>query len=309
MVSYHLGWVDDQGRIGRDDSAMGKRIRPALTLLACQSLGGSIEQARGAAAAVELIHNFSLVHDDIQDHSPLRRHRPSVWRQWGAEQAINVGDLIFTLAQLALIKLSTAPAEVINDAIAELNRACVLLVEGQYIDLALADASQCSQADYFAMIERKTAALIATACRLGALFAGAGGIAQESFSDFGRELGIAYQLQDDVLGIWGDDTTGKPVDADIRERKKSIPAVLGLQRTDPRADRLRAIYRGSSLVTDTEVNEVRALLTELEVRAEAERLAQEHHERALAALKATGASGEARTLIESLCQSLLGRAR
>ncbi|MFN0072222.1 MAG: polyprenyl synthetase family protein [Chloroflexota bacterium] len=307
MVRYHLGWIDEHGHPSSSSTALGKRIRPALALLACESLGGSIYAARGAAAAIELVHNFSLVHDDIQDHSPMRRHRPTVWHRWGAGQAINVGDHIFTLAQLALTRLSPADPALIVAALDELNRTCVLLVEGQFIDLALADATQCSQADYFAMIERKTAALIACACRLGALFAGAGAEVQDAFAAFGRELGIAYQLQDDVLGVWGTDALGKSADADILERKKAIPAVLALAQTGPDADTLRTMYASTHPLTDAEVNTIRVLLTQLNVRAGAEALAHEHYEAARAALQHTGASHEARTLIEDLCGSLLSR--
>ena len=156
-----------------------------------------------------------------------------------------MGDHIFTLAQLALARLSPPEPARIVTAQQELNRTCVLLVEGQYIDLALADATQCTEADYFAMIERKTAALIAAACRLGALFAGASADVQDAYAAFGRELGIAFQLQDDVLGVWGTDAIGKSADADILERKKAIPAVLALSLEGSDAARLRALYSGS----------------------------------------------------------------
>jgi len=307
MIRYHLGWIDERGQPSSSATAMGKRIRPALALLACESLGGQADDARGAAAAIELVHNFSLVHDDIQDHSPTRRHRPTVWSRWGAEQAINVGDHIFTLAQLALIKLSPdEPARIVT-AQQELNRTCVLLVEGQYIDLALADATQCTEADYFAMIERKTAALIAASCRLGALFAGASVDVQDAYGAFGRELGIAFQLQDDVLGVWGTDVIGKSADADILERKKAIPAVLALSMEAPEAARLRELYSGAAPLSEHEVGEIRELLTRLQVRSTAEAMASQHYQAALKALDHTGARGKARANIEALCASLLNR--
>jgi geranylgeranyl diphosphate synthase, type I len=307
MIRYHLGWIDEEGRPSPATSAMGKRIRPALALLACESLGGRADDARGAAAAIELVHNFSLVHDDIQDHSDTRRHRPTVWSRWGAEQAINVGDHIFTLAQLALVRLSPLDPERIVAAHEELNRTCVLLVEGQYIDLALADATQCTQGDYFAMIERKTAALIASACRLGALFAGASPDVLDAYTSFGRELGIAFQLQDDVLGVWGTDAIGKSADADILERKKAAPAVLALNMNGPAPARLREMYGATHPLSADEVAEIRTLLTQLGVRAVAESIAREHSDAALRALEHTGAHGNARGNIEELCRSLVGR--
>ena len=307
MIRYHLGWIDERGRPSSAASSMGKRIRPALALLACESLGGRADDARGAAAAIELIHNFSLVHDDIQDHSETRRHRPTVWSRWGAEQAINVGDHIFTLAQLALVRLSPPDPQRIVAAQEELNRTCVLLVEGQYIDLALADATQCTQDDYFAMIERKTAALIAATCRLGALFARASEDALNAYAAFGRELGIAFQLQDDVLGVWGTDAIGKSADADILERKKAAPAVLALNMDGSASARLREMYGATSPLSADEVDEIRALLTQLGVQSVAEDMAREHYREALDALRHTGARDEARGLIEELCRSLLDR--
>jgi len=307
MIRYHLGWIDENGNHSSAASAMGKRIRPALALLACESLGGRTDDARGAAAAIELVHNFSLVHDDIQDHSETRRHRPTVWSRWGAEQAINVGDHIFTLAQLALVRLSPPDPQRIVAAQEELNRTCVLLVEGQYIDLALADATQCTQGDYIAMIERKTAALIAAACRLGALFAGASPDVLDACAAFGRELGIAFQLQDDVLGVWGTDAIGKSADADILERKKAAPAVLALNMDGSASARLREMYGSAHPLSAEEVNEIRALLTQLEVRGRIEAMAHMHYREALDALQHTGARGDARVLIEDLCRSLLDR--
>jgi geranylgeranyl diphosphate synthase, type I len=307
MIRYHLGWIDEHGTPGPAASATGKRIRPALALLACESLGGRADDARGAAAAIELVHNFSLVHDDIQDHSLTRRHRPTVWNRWGAEQAINVGDHIFTLAQLSLTRLSPPDPARIVAAVDELNRTCVLLVEGQYIDLALADATQCTQDDYFAMIERKTAALIAAACRLGALFAGASPDAQGAYAAFGRELGIAFQLQDDVLGVWGTDAIGKSADADILERKKAAPAVLALNMRGPEATRLRELYGASNPLSADEVDEIRSLLTHLGVRPLAEAMARSHYDAAVEALQHTGAREEARSHIEELCRLLLNR--
>lgn len=308
MVAYHLGWLDRDGHPSAASGALGKRIRPALTLLVCESLGGRPEQARGAAAAVELIHNFSLVHDDIQDESALRRSRATVWHIWGTGQGINVGDLIFALAQVGLVRLSPAEPEAIVRATELLNRTCVTLVEGQYLDLAMADITRCTLDDYFAMIERKTGALIALAGKLGALFAGAPQASQDAFAHFGRELGLAFQLQDDVLGVWGDEhETGKPADSDIRSRKKALPAVLALSRIEPAAERLRAIYGSPGPMTHDQVAEVRGLLDNLGIRQQAESMADEAHQRAVTALNATDATGRPAQLLHELCESLTRR--
>jgi geranylgeranyl diphosphate synthase type I len=157
------------------------------------------------------------------------------------------------------------------------------------------------------MIERKTAALIAAACRLGSLFAGASLSVQEAYAAFGGELGIAFQLQDDVLGVWGTDAIGKSADADILERKKAAPAVLALNMDGEGAARLRELYGATHVLSAGEVDEIRALLTELKVRPVIESMAREHYQAALQALEHTGARGEARRHIEELCRSLVGR--
>src|SRR6266508_1306856 len=308
MVAYHLGWVDQDGHPSAVSGVLGKRIRPALSLLACESLGGKADQARGAAAAVELIHNFSLVHDDIQDGSPLRRSRATVWHLWGAGQGINVGDLIFALAQVGLVRLSPPEPEAVSCAIELLNRTCITLVEGQYLDLAMADVTQCTLADYFAMIERKTGALISLSAQLGALFAGAPQPSQDAFARFGDALGLAFQLQDDVLGVWGDEQeTGKPADSDIRARKKALPAVLALARAEPPAERVRAIYGAPQPMTDDQVAEVRGLFDELAVRQHAQSMVDDAHKRAITALDATDAAGRPAELLHALCESLTRR--
>jgi geranylgeranyl diphosphate synthase type I len=227
MMAYHLGWLDANGA-PLATPAIGKRIRPALVVLTCEAVGGAADTARGPAVAVELIHNFSLVHDDIQDRSDQRHGRDTVWKLWGGAQGINVGDAIFALAQVALAELSAGQPR-LAAAVLRLNQTCVRLCEGQYLDLALESAADASMDDYEAMIARKTAALIECSTALGAWAAGASPDTIEACGRFGYELGIAYQLQDDLLGVWGDPAvTGKPNRVDILSRKKALPMMLTL---------------------------------------------------------------------------------
>jgi geranylgeranyl diphosphate synthase type I len=228
MMAYHLGWLDAEGA-PLESPAIGKRIRPALVVLTCEALGGTMDAARGPAVAVELIHNFSLVHDDIQDRSDQRHGRDTVWKLWGGAQGINVGDAIFALAQVALAEHSAEHPRV-ADGFLRLNQTCVRLCEGQYLDLALESAANASFEVYEAMIARKTAALIECSTALGAWAAGAAPAVVEACGRFGFELGIAYQFQDDLLGVWGDPAiTGKPNRADVLSRKKVLPMMLTLQ--------------------------------------------------------------------------------
>jgi geranylgeranyl diphosphate synthase type I len=298
MLHYHLGWVDADFKPAQFDA--GKRIRPVLTLLCCAASGSEWRTALPAAAAVELLHNFSLIHDDIEDGDPLRRGRPTLWKVWGVPQAINAGDALYTMAHTALNGLSAygLPAERILVARQRFDRACLVLTQGQHLDLGFETRSSMTEAEYLTMIYGKTAALIETACGLGARVNG-GEFAQH-YEDFGRELGLAFQIQDDVLGIWGDPKiTGKPAGNDLRNHKKSLPVAYALDRS---AD-LRRLYAQSEV-------DVAAVLIELDragARDYAERLAAQHHQQALSALEATQQDNAATQALNELANQLLNR--
>ncbi|MBI3764197.1 MAG: polyprenyl synthetase family protein [Chloroflexi bacterium] len=237
MLNYHMGWVEH----GQGPVVSGKRIRPLLTLLTCSAAGGAAERALPAAAAVEFIHNFSLIHDDIQDNSPERRGRPTVWKLWGQPQAINAGDALFTLAHLALQRLAERghSAQTSLIAMSLLDETCLRLTQGQHLDMAFESRESVTVADYMQMIESKTGSLIAASAELGALCAGADEAARAQYRAFGLCLGLAFQVRDDILGIWGDSAvTGKSAATDIVTRKKSLPIVYGLERNES----LRRLY-------------------------------------------------------------------
>lgn len=235
MVNYHMGWEGE----GAGSEAQGKRIRPLLVLLSTQAAGGDWRKALPAAVAVELLHNFSLVHDDIQDNSELRHNRPTVWIKWGMPQAINTGDVLFTLAFLAIQDLSeTLPPQDVLLASRILKNTCLSLTEGQYLDISYEDRPTLPLEAYWPMVSGKTSALLACCCELGALVAGAGEDRRTAFHDYGNALGLAFQVLDDWLGIWGDVAlTGKSAESDLVSGKKSLPVLFAIAQKGPFARR------------------------------------------------------------------------
>ncbi len=307
MLEYHLGWRDQGLARLASPAPSGKKLRPTLALLVCEAVRGTVEAARAAAVAVELVHNFSLVHDDIQDASAVRRHRATLWSLWGMEQGINAGDALFALAQVVLLRDGSAMAARMG---AELGRTCLLLAEGQFLDIDLQrDASRLTLAAYDAMIARKTGALFACACRLGALAAEAPPSVQDAYAAFGLELGIAFQEQDDLLGVWGaPEETGKPRAADVATRKKGLPAAIALGRRDP-PPWLRAAYGddGGADMPAALVERVVVELDALGVRAEAERRIAARYASAMGALDRAGPWEPARTSLAGICRLLVSR--
>ena len=229
MMHYHMGWVDAEFQ--PVTLPAGKRLRPLLCLMACQAVGGEAAQAVPAAAGLEILHNFSLVHDDIEDGDEMRRHRPTVWKLWGAPQAINAGDAMFALAFAALQRLPArgVAAERVLAALQIFTETCVALTEGQHLDMRFEQRAQVTVEEYLRMIQGKTAALIGASVAIGGLIGGAPAGADASLRGFGQSIGLAFQIQDDLLGIWGDPAvTGKAAGNDILRRKKSLPLLHGL---------------------------------------------------------------------------------
>ncbi len=218
------------GSFGPRHSLGGKRLRPLLTLLCHGSCDSNLERALLGAVAVELLHNFTLIHDDIEDNSPLRHNRPTLWRKWGLAQAINAGDALFSLAQTAILSLEeTCGLEVTLNAARQMNAVCLHLTRGQYLDIAFETAPVVTVETYLDMVAGKTAALIAFAASLGGLTSKQNFSVLERLSDYGKMLGLAFQIQDDLLGIWGDpNVTGKSAASDLQTHKKSTAVLYGL---------------------------------------------------------------------------------
>ncbi|MBL3667047.1 polyprenyl synthetase family protein [Streptomyces sp. M2CJ-2] len=239
---YHFGWENADGTPAAAGS--GKAIRPALVLAAASALGGPAARAAAvrAAAAVELVHNFTLLHDDVMDRDTTRRHRPTAWTVFGDDDAILAGDALHALA-LRLLAEDPHPAS--RAAVARLADCVVELCAGQQADTAMEgrDPGEVTLEETLAMAEAKTGALLGCACALGALYADAAAADVAALDAFGRESGLAFQLIDDVIGIWGDPRhTGKPVGADLAARKKSLPVVAALTSGTPAASELAGLY-------------------------------------------------------------------
>jgi len=297
MLRYHVGWIDRSLR--RVEAPAGKKLRPTLCLMVADTLGEGWERAVPAAAAVELVHNFSLVHDDIEDRSPLRRYRETVWTVWGEAQAINVGDAILVLAQRALSEAETVPGETRLEALRLLNASCLGLCEGQYLDLLWERESSVTVDEYLEMIERKTARLFQCSAELGALCGGGSADAQRQAALFGQSLGLAFQAVDDLLGVWApEDATGKTAELDLASRKKSLPAVLGLAEPSDEGGRLRTLYGLGRHLTPDETAEAKDLLERMGIHERASAYAQRYHEEAVMHLDHPAVRGRADALIE-----------
>jgi geranylgeranyl diphosphate synthase type I len=315
MCAYHLGMADAEGNpmpAERRALVQGKRMRPQLALLCCAAAGGAMADAAPLAAAIELLHNFTLVHDDIQDRSPNRRHRPTVWRLWGDAQAINAGDALFAAAQIGVLN-SRSPA-VGPDGVLEIarafNRMTIDIVRGQVLDLGFEGERDVSPEAYLEMIGGKTAAIVRFAAWAGALLGGASDAVATHFGAFGEALGMGFQLRDDALGIWGAaEDTGKDAADDIRRRKQSLPVLL-LRRAAVDADRaeLDRIFAAPS-VPEADVELVLTLLARYRIADEVAARVRAAHDTAVTELDALppGADPTAIVALRALIDRMAAR--
>ncbi|MGW0183526.1 family 2 encapsulin nanocompartment cargo protein polyprenyl transferase [Nocardia sp. NPDC003345] len=289
IAGYHFGWWDRHGRPEQHDG--GKALRPALVLAATRLTGGDIGEALRAAVAVELVHNFSLLHDDVMDRDTTRRHRPTAWTVFGIGPAILTGDALVTEA-FALLAATSHPG---TPAASELlSKAVLHLVEGQCADLSFEQRRDVGTAECLAMTDRKTGALFGCAAALGGLFGNAGPDDIPRLREFGRLLGRAFQHTDDLLGIWGDPrTTGKPVYADLRRRKKSLPVVFALSSDTPEAVALAELYYREKPLDSLELITAAQLVEAAGGRAWSRREARRLHEQATATLAEIGGDAAA----------------
>jgi len=233
VAGYHAGWWDAAGRPTPSDG--GKALRPALAVLAAAAVGGAAADAVPGAVAVELVHNFSLLHDDVMDGDTTRRHRATAWTVFGIGPAILAGDALLTLA-CDVLALNAEASRMLRGAVQA-------LLAGQDTDLALERRPDPQIADCQSMAEHKTGALIAAACAIGAVLGGGTAAQIHSLHSFGARLGLAFQHVDDLLGIWGEEAvTGKPVHSDLRSRKKSLPVVAALRSGTVAGTELAALY-------------------------------------------------------------------
>ncbi|MBL8103543.1 MAG: polyprenyl synthetase family protein [Anaerolineales bacterium] len=310
MLTYHMGWTGE----GAGPLATGKRIRPLITLLSTFSSNSKENgeksivinwlHAKSAAAAIELIHNFSLVHDDIQDNSNLRRGRQTAWVKWGAPMAINVGDALFVIANQAVLDLvNHYPADMVVKTASILNDCCLDLTRGQFLDMSYEERNDLSIDDYWPMIGGKTSALLSACTHIGSLLGYAKEEKQEAYRLFGYHLGLAFQVQDDILGIWGDEALiGKSAASDLVEGKNSLPVLFALGKNGKFANRWK-----EGPITVEEVGAVSAMLEDEGGKEYAEKMSEVETQKALSYLKQANPQGEAGEELLRLANMLLTR--
>ncbi len=309
LLRYHMGWQDENGLVV--ESSTGKGVRPTLCLFASEAVGGEWQSALPAAIAIELIHNFSLIHDDIQDGDKERHHRPTVWYLWGHSHGLNAGVAMNVLANRALAPngVSSLPAEKALQVSLILTRACTQMIEGQVLDLSFEQRSTIRVSDYLTMIGKKTAALLESSLHMGAVIGTEDGPIIEAMRAFGTDLGFMFQVRDDMLGIWGvQDKTGKPTGSDIHRRKKSLPIVHALESAEGGArERLVSIYRSDRPLTDADIADVLSIMDDLDTAGFCGSLAKEHGERGLEALAHIELGPKARAECQEMTAFLLER--
>ncbi len=304
MLHYHMGWADEA--LKPTSVKGGKQIRPLLCLISCQAANGNWKQAIPAAAAIELLHNFSLIHDDIEDASPTRRGRNTLWKIWGIEQGINSGDALFAIAHLAmnrLIEQDINPRTVVH-ALRRFDETCIDLTHGQYADIAFETRHTVTVDEYLAMIQGKTAVLISLCTELGAKIADSTPKTVSHFHQFGLKLGLAFQIIDDILGIWGDETIiGKSAATDIITKKKTLPVLYGLSKSN----QLRHLYAATEQPDSSFVDQAITILDQLDAYEFAKQYATNYSQSALKHLEAANPNGEAGEALYDLAHLLLKR--
>ncbi|MFJ5228371.1 polyprenyl synthetase family protein [Kitasatospora sp. NPDC088391] len=306
IAGYHAGWWDADGR---PTGGQGKAVRPALALACARAVRGGPaaphprtgDAAVAAAVAVELVHDFSLLHDDVMDQDPVRRHRPAVWTVFGTGLALLAGD---TLLAAAVDLLGPTPAG------KELTGAVLDLCVGQAADLQFEGRTDVGLDECLRMCEGKTGAVLGAACATGALARGADDRTVDHYRAFGREVGLAFQLTDDLLGIWGDPAVvGKPVGGDLESRKKSLPVVAALRSGTAAGAELAALYRQAGKPDAAAVARAAHLVEAAGGRAWARAEADRRSAAALAHLAAADPDPAAAADLRALVDHLLVRER
>ncbi|MEU6037185.1 polyprenyl synthetase family protein [Actinomadura sp. NPDC047616] len=325
VTAYHFGWLDEHGRPVAGGGA-GKALRPALALLSAEAVGGAAADGLPAALAVELTHNFSLLHDDVMDRDRTRRHRPTAWSVFGANPAILAGDALLACAFESLAGAPSAwppaghapaehgvakrvPAEgVLAEGVRTLSRAVLDLVEGQCADVSFETRTDVDVPECLRMAEHKTGALLAASCALGAAYGGGTPPQIGGLRRFGARIGLAFQLVDDLLGIWGDPAvTGKPVHADLRRRKKSLPVVAALASGTAAGGELARLYLRDGPLPEGDAARAARLVEEAGGRAWARQRARRLKAEALAELDAAAPVERPRAGLRALAHLVLDR--
>jgi geranylgeranyl diphosphate synthase type I len=297
LIRYHMGW---EGK-GSGKTAQGKRLRPLMTLLTIDSAGGDWKKALPSALAVEFLHNYSLVHDDIEDRSDLRRSRPTLWHLWGEALAINAGDALYSLAFRTLAEgHSGSSFSNAEDPVKILADAALALTGGQHLDISFEGQRDIRLDDYWKMAGGKTAALFAACTSLGALNAEVVEQVFHHYREFGRAFGMAFQAKDDWLGIWGDSAvTGKSTESDLVSGKKSLSVVFGLEKSE----NFRKIWFLGPIGVEN-VPEMAELLRSVGAESYVRHEVNFWMEQSLEQLEASGAKGKAAQILREYVEGL-----
>jgi len=286
----------------------GKRLRPVMCLMACNIFKDKIDEAVMPAVGIEVFHNFTLIHDDIIDKADLRRGSPTVHSKWGSDQALLSGDV---MAFVAVECIGQAPEKVLAKTLKLFNRTAIAVCTGQQLDLDYEKKGLVSEAEYIRMIELKTAVLIAAALKTGAIIGEASDKDQDLLYEFGRCLGIAFQIQDDVLDTYGDTRMfGKKTGSDIVSNKKTYLLVRALETASgEKLRKLKKLLEAGNNNPEEKVTEVRAIYDELELRLQAENLAYDYFNRAFQSLEQVSVNTERKNEIKQLAVNLIGRVK
>ncbi|MEY9846687.1 polyprenyl synthetase family protein [Streptacidiphilus sp. MAP5-3] len=314
VSAYHFGWTDAEGRPTKGDS--GKAVRPALALLSARAAGAPASVGVPGGVAVELVHNFSLLHDDLMDGDETRRHRATVWTVFGPAQAILVGDAMMALANAILLETATqgtATAVDAGRAVQRITTATLKLIDGQAQDLSFEHRDRVSVEECLEMEGNKTGALLAVSASIGAVLAGMDDKAADALERYGYHLGLAFQAVDDLLGIWGEtEVTGKPNFGDLRQRKKSLPVSAALAeggKASLRLAELLADEEGRGHEDEEQLAVRAALIEEAGGRAWTAEEARRQHSTALAALDEVAMPAEVRAQFAALAEFVVVRER
>ena len=306
VASYHFGWVDAEGQPTTANA--GKALRPGLAVTVAEAVAGSAEAAVPGAVAVELIHNFSLVHDDLIDRDTERRHRPTVWAVWDDTTAILAGDAMSALAHEVLASSGSPRALTASQALGAATRE---LIRGQAQDVAFEQRDDVTLDECLSMVAGKTGALLAVSAEIGAILTGADDDVCEAFRVFGAELGMAFQIVDDLLGVWGaTEVTGKPVYADLAAGKKNLPVVWSLENGGDAGAQLAAWFAEHEVRGDVPLDDLEkaaGLIEEAGGRRWATEAAEQHVAAAVAAIEAVDLTPAARARLVDLARFVTDR--
>ncbi|NMC47496.1 MAG: polyprenyl synthetase family protein [Chloroflexi bacterium] len=299
-IYYHFGFSENESI-----QKHGKFIRPLLILLTAELLEQDWHKILPAACAVEMLHNLSLIHDDVEDHSALRRGRATVWKRWGVEKAINIGDALFAIAGKTVQTVSEGiNVKNILQGSQAFMQCSFSLFQGQQMDMAYENQPSIRLDDYLEMIAGKTGALLAFSSEISAILFNEEKEIRNKLHSFGLNLGLAFQIYDDWLGIWGDEwQTGKPGSSDLIEKKISYPVLLGMQQITE----FKQIWLGSKEFSPGQLSEMVELLDRHDIQQQTLSTAAYYNDKALSMIKAIGGNRNALNAIVQLTDELLDR--